>query len=261
MSDLQDRIPQGIPTGRESAILTDIVPLAGGGRLGNKGITEVTVEFMVAQDEMMILTPSLIESNQVMPRLITKKVKTREYSYAKALPAHNMQILTFLRNTAYGPWFETTVISPFTNEPQEERINLATLKEKELTVAPDDQDEFSFVLPASGKHLKFKLLNQEEEDAIQKKAEGLLKTTKIDSLPIERMKAMITELDGSRNKDHIARTVGLLPIMDSRAFRKYAVDIEPGLDLRVECTCKQTGQTFLSPFFFDSIKFLYGSAV
>ena len=145
-------------------------------------------------------------------------------------------IMIWLRATGYGEMYPVKMTDPTTFEEFETEIDLSKLKTKDLTVQPDENNEFSFVLPRSKKKIKFRLLTVADETSITKKTEQRNKVTKsqISNALTYRLLSQIKEIDGNRDPNYISKFLEVMPAYDSLKFREYSDEIEPGIDLEVE---------------------------
>jgi hypothetical protein len=214
----------------------DVIPLPSKGLLYPGQQPTVKVSYLVASDENILTSPNLIKSGKVIDVLIERKVRDLPINYNDLLIGDRNAIMIWLRATGYGEMYSIKLTDPVTGEEFEKEINLSELKIKELTVEPDENNEFSFLLPKSNKNIKFKLLTVKDEETINKKNETRNKKTKspISNLLTYRLETQITEVDGIRDLNKISQFIQNMPAYDSLKFREYSDSIEPGIDLEVE---------------------------
>ncbi len=214
----------------------DVLELPSKGLLYPGKPSTVKVEYLTAADENVLTSPNLIRSGKVLDVLIERKIKSKEIPMSSLLIGDRNAIMIWLRATGYGEMYPVKMTDPTTFEEFETEIDLTTLKTKELTVQPDENNEFSFDLPRSKKKIKFKLLTVADEASITKKTEQRNKVTKskISNALSYRLQAQIKEIDGNRDPNYIAKFIEVMPAYDSLKFREYSDEIEPGIDLEVE---------------------------
>jgi hypothetical protein len=216
----------------------DVIPLPSRGLLypGQQG--SVKVEYMTAMDENVLTSPNLIKSGKVIEILLERKVKESPVHVNEMLVGDRNAIMIWLRATGYGEMYPVKLTDPNSGVEFETEIDLSSLKTKELPegVEPDENGEFTFVLPRSKKKIKFKLLTVGDEKAITSRAEKYEKATKsqISNLLTYRLQAQIKEVDGNRDINFIQQFVNIMPAYDSLKFREYSDSIEPGIDMSVE---------------------------
>jgi hypothetical protein len=231
----------------EFKTLVDIVELPSKGYFYNNRKDRVFVEHMTAKDEQILVTPSLVKDNKATKILISRKVKDTDFKDIDLLVGDENAILLFLRMSAYGPYYDVNVISPFTGEIFKETVDLRKIVEKPLTVNPNDDLLFDYTT-SDGKHtLKFKLLFSSEQDIIKTKSEAKMKVNGgIDETPLERLLHQIVELDGNKDKMRIRLFIDTLKPKTFKEIIKYIDEVTPGLDIRYTYTCPVTEETFLS---------------
>src|SRR5690606_15828611 len=77
-------------------------------------------------------------------------------------------ILMFLRNTAFGSEYQTTLIDPKTKVEFEHTVDLSELNFKEFNLTPNEKGEYIYTLPKSKDVVTFKFLNTKQEDELTK---------------------------------------------------------------------------------------------
>ena len=211
----------------------DVIELPSQGLLYKNKKSSVTVEYLTAYDENILTSPNLLNSGKVLDVLLERKVKDLGFSTKELVSGDRMAILLYLRTTGLGNEYEQMVFDSTGNMVQA-TIDLTTIKSKNLTVKPDEKNEFDFVLPVSNKKIKFRLLTQKDDDEIDEIDKKLLeKNNNVSTVNSLRLERSIMEVDGERDKMKISHILKNLKIMDVRKFNKYVSDIEPGLHLNV----------------------------
>ena len=78
---------------------------------------------------------------------------------------------------------------------------------------------------------------------IVKKVEDIKKKVggNVDQTESLKIKAMIKEVDGNNDLATITSFVSTMPVKDTKAFRKYANSIEPGIMMVQDSTCTFCG--------------------
>lgn len=212
----------------------DIIPLPSNGILYPNNLATVKVEYLTASDENILTSPNLVQSGKVFKVLLEGKVKNLPFSVDELLIGDRNSILLFLRATGYGELYPVKITDPNTGESFETVVNLRELKQKELTAKPDENGEFPFILPASKKQIKFRLLRAKDEEELASLAERKMKANMaISSVLTDRMVRQITEIDGVRDKILIETNIMMMIAKDAFAFREYYDSIEPGIDTRI----------------------------
>jgi hypothetical protein len=211
----------------------DIIELPSQGLLYKNKKSSVKVEYLTAYDENILTSPNLLNSGKVLDVLLEKKVKDLGFDVKELISGDRMAILLYLRTTGLGNEYEQLVFDS-TGNLVPATIDLASIKTKNLTVKPDEKNEFDFEMPISKKKIKFRLLSQKDIDEISEIDKKLMeKNNNISTENSLRLERSIMEIDGERDKLKISHILKNLKIMDVRKFNKYVVEIEPGLDLNV----------------------------
>src|SRR3954452_1006687 len=98
-------------------------------------------------------------------------------------------------------------------------------------------NEFEFSLPMTQVVVTFKLLTHKDEQAIQKEIKGIQKTFKSFSGDITTtLKHTILAVNGIRDTKTIREFVDTMPMMDSKALRKYIQQLSPDVDMKFDFT-------------------------
>ena len=107
-------------------------------------------------------------------------------------------------------------------------------------------NSFDFELPSSKVKVKFKLLTQADQKKIQAEVDRNKKTFNGESkLSSTQLKYQIISVNGDSSPHTIKDFIdnGLM-INDARSLRKYIESIQPGVDLSMEVTDRETNEPF-----------------
>jgi hypothetical protein len=214
----------------------DVISLPSGGMFYKNKKDSVKVAYMTASDENILTSPNLLQSGKVLDVLLEKKILDKDIKAGDLLPGDRNAIIFFLRATGYGEMYPVELTDPKTGDSFIEDIDISQLPTKEVSLIPDENGECSFVLPKSGKTVKFKYLTSSEDEKLIK--DDQIRTKKLGSNAINqvmtlRLQNQITEVDGIRDKTAIMQFVDSMSPMDSSKFRQYLTENEPGLDLTI----------------------------
>ena len=174
-------------------------------------------------------------SGRLIDVLIERKVKDLGFDHKLLLEGDRMAIVLFLRVSAFGENYIQPVVHPTTKKVVEGEIDLTKLEQKKLTVKPDENGLFDFLLPNCNKNLKFRFLTGKDEEELDLLDSELMERNKTDisSKTTLRLERSIMSIDGERDKIKISNVLKTLPLMDIRSLNKYIVDIEPGINFNV----------------------------
>jgi len=219
----------------ELSIPYDVIELPSQGLLYPNKQKTVKIEYLTTMDESILSSPNLLENGLFLDTLLERKIKGSEIKPKDMLIGDRLAILIFLRSTGYGPMYPVNVFDPNSGEFFETEVDLSQLKVKKLSIKPDKDNFFDYVLPTTKKHVKFRLLSGGETTDIDRRDESYQKKSgsKQSNKVVYTLESMIEEIDGEIDKVKISSIIHRLPIMDSRSLREYANTIEPGLDLNI----------------------------
>jgi len=235
----------------------DVIELPSQGLLYQNKQSTVKIEYLTTMDESILSSPNLLENGLFVDTLLERKVKDSEIHPKDMLMGDRMAILVFLRSTGYGPMYPINAFDPGTAKYFEVDVDLSALKIKKLTVKPDKESLFDYILPGTKKKVKFKLLTgteykkiDERDESYQKRSEGG-HSNKV----VYTLEEMIKSIDGETDAIKISSIIHRLPILDSRSFREYAASIEPGIDFNV--TVRTPGGVSVDTFLTISRQFFW----
>lgn len=230
----------------------DVVPLPSGGMFYKNKKQSVKVGYLTAMDENIILGAN----NDLAISLLRNKIYEPDFKVEDMLEGDVEAVLVFLRNTAFGPNIDLTVMDPVTKLPFK-----ATVKIDQLSiikgVEPNTDGTFSLTLPVSKAEIKIKPLNIGEISEIDKVISTYPKgrITPIVTLKLQRQ---IVSLNNTTDLGEIAKFVEQMPIADSKYIKNFIKSNEPRLDMNKEVIApsgeKLTvnvgfGVDFFRPFF------------
>jgi hypothetical protein len=226
----------------------DILELPSQGLLYPNKKSSVKVEYLTAMDENVLVSPNIMNSGRVLDVLLERKVKDLGFPVEELLDGDRVALLLFLRSTSFGEEFKQGVLNK-NGDVVEGTINLSELKQKKLTINPDENNEFDFELPKSKKKIKFRFLNGKDEKDIDEKDEFMKKRfeTDISFALTLKLEKLIMELDGNRDKIYISNFIKTMSILDSRTLTKYIRENEPGIDFETKARIQggESVNTFL----------------
>jgi len=206
---------------------------------------EITVKLMTAREEDILTSTALIKKGIQLDKLLESIVVEPGVNINDLVIGDKNAILVTSRILAFGPEYEAKINDPFDNEEIDITIDLSQIKVKEIDENKlNRSNEYDFFLPVSKTQIKFKLLTHGDELIINKDIEASQKTLKQANEITTRYRRIITEVDGVRDAGTISNFVtNRLLAGDSKALRKYIVEITPDLDLKFDYTSPITGET------------------
>jgi hypothetical protein len=232
----------------------DVIELPSQGILYPNKKSTVKVSYLTTIDENILSSPNIINGGKLIDILLERKVKDLGFDTKDLLDGDRMAILVFLRSTGLGDKYSQAVIDPNSGKVVPGEIDLPSLKQKKLTVQPDENGEFDFELPQSKHKVKFRFLTGKDEEEIDLQDKNLMERNGDDvSQKITlRLERQIMQINDDRDKMKLSSIVKKLSLKDSRALRKYMVkklslkdsralrkymsDLEPGIDFNTTAT-------------------------
>ena len=225
----------------------DVIPLPSKGKLYKDVKQSVRVSFMTTADENILTSPNLLQSGQFLEILINRKLLEQNLRYRDLHVGDRNAIMIWLRATGYGEMYPVTLLDE-KDIPFDTEINLHDLKIKNLSVEPDSEGLFDFIMPLSKVNIKFKLLTCGDVDDI----EAMVDADKESGNPVNnsstyKLEKSIVEVNGNRNKEDIRMFIDGIRILDTKKLNDYIDSIESGLDLNIEIKTPGGGsiKTFL----------------
>lgn len=214
----------------------DVIELPSKGMFYKHKTGKIKVAYLTAQDENTLTSPNLLQNGEVLDELLKNKILTPGINADELLSGDRNAILFFLRATGYGEIYPIKLVDPQTQQEFDYDVDLSKINEKPINVSPDENGEVAFILPKTGKNIKFRYLTAIEESRIVEQEEVSMKATgrKISQLMTKKLEQQITEIDGDRSRAEILQFINYMPVADSSALRKFMNDNKPGLDTDIE---------------------------
>jgi hypothetical protein len=235
----------------------DVLELPSQGILYKNNKKSVKVEYLTAMDENILTSPNISNGNKIVDILLKRKVKDLGFDTGELLVGDRTSLMVYLRVTAFGSEYTQLVFDENAGEFVEATIDLSSLKQKKLTVKPDENGEFEYKLPKSNKIVTFSLLNGKDEEVIDIRDSEFIKRDpdSISNKILFTLEQQIKSIDGERDKIILSNIIKKLPIIDTRSLRKYVNEITPGLDFKT--TARTTGGRSLETFLRFGTNFLW----
>lgn len=198
----------------------------------------VEMKYMTAREEDILTNPNFIKNGIVLDKLLQSLIVS-DINYDDLLVADKDALLIAARILGYGKDYTFPFKNPGTGAVENVTVDLTKLKEKplaETAVLEKGKNEFKYVLPSTGTELLVKLLTVKDEKEIEKEITGLKKIAPANTYELStRLKFIIVAVNGDRSVGTIRNFVdNHLLSRDSRALRKYLLDIAPGIELQFD---------------------------
>lgn len=227
------------------------VPLPSGGLIyppGNPlhGKETLQIKAMTAQEEDILMSQALIKEGTVIQHLLKSCLIDKSIDPDDLLAGDRNSLLVAIRITGYGSEYRASVTCPSCNKPSLGSFDLGGIEIKRLGSQPSQpgMNEFNFALPVTKKQVKFKLLttaDESEANRTREKMKSLFPDLKVEGIVTKQLENQIISIDGKTDRAAIGAFVKAMPAADSRALRSHMINIEPGLKMQVDFTCKLCG--------------------
>ena len=223
----------------------DLIPLPSEGKLYANKKKSVKVAYLTTADENILTSPNLVESGDFLEILINRKLLEPSLRYKDLLPGDRNAIMIWLRATGYGEMYPITI---YDNDgvPFDTEINLSELKTVNLTVDPEEDGLYSFVLPVSKNRIKFRLLSIGEMEELEAEAESR-KDDFINTDSTLILEAQIVSINENKDRVFISDYVENMRVLDAKKLRAYMSEVYCGIDMNISVKAPngETVNTFL----------------
>jgi hypothetical protein len=235
----------------------DVIELPSQGILYKDNKKSVKVEYLTAMDESILTSPNISNGNKMIDILLSRKVKDLGFNAEELLVGDRTALMVYLRVTAFGNEYTQLVFDEVEGDFVDAVIDLSLLKQKKLTIKPNENGEFEYKLPKTNKIVSFSLLTGKDEEIIDVRDKEFIKRDpdNISNRIIFNLEQQIKSIDGEIDKLKISNIIKRLPIIDTRSLRKYINEITPGLDFKT--TARTQGGESLDTFLRFGRNFLW----
>lgn len=209
-------------------------------------LDSVDIKAVTAKEENILSSAALIKKGVVLTELMRACITNRTIDPDQMLVGDRNAVLVAIRVSAYGPIYQARVTCPECGEECDNDFHLGKLSLKTLDVEPHGgpgNNEFEFKLPATGKTVRFKLMDAATVSKLDRDLEAVRKKTGRDQGVTLRLLSQVTYLDGVTDPKNMHRAIEALPAGDARAWRIYMDKIAPGVDMEQEFECTSCGKT------------------
>lgn len=229
-------------------IPTEMVPLPSKGMLYPQGHPWHGKEFvdirsMTASEENILTSESLIKKGTVITELI-RSCLVDNVDPLDLLSGDRNALMIAIRVTGYGKQYDGEITCSDCGFKGPRDFDLTQLGIKPLTIEPvtPGENEFQFVLPGLNVPVHFKFQTGRDEQELLRNAEALKKRgITQETMVTNHLQHSIISVNGVSDRAKLAQFVRLMPARDSNALRKFIRDNEPGVDMKIESTCKSCG--------------------
>ena len=211
---------------------------------------QVEIKYMTAKEEDILTSTNLIKKGVVLDKLLQSLIVS-DINYDSLLVGDKNALMVAARILGYGKDYKIEVNCPACNAKNEDNIDLTQLEHKELDFDSYEKgvNEFEFTLPASNRHIKYKLLCSADDRSIDAELKSLKKFNKdVDSEITTRLKHVVTAIDGETDKGKIRKFIDEEFLSrDSLAFRNHLSEFTADVDMNYYFSCAECAHEKVMP--------------
>jgi len=201
---------------------------------------KIEMKYMTAKEEDILTNSNYIRQGVVIDKLLQSLIIS-PINYSDLLIGDKDAVMMAARILGYGKDYD------FAYQGEKITVDLSALKLKELDeslVQEKGKNEFIYKLPNTDNTITFKLLTQKDDRDIDAELEGLKKLNKNDNSELTtRLKYMILSVNGNYERATVRQFVDTAFLArDSRAFREYYAQINPGMETKVKFETEFDGE-------------------
>lgn len=180
----------------------DVIPLPSKGEAYKDKIAKMSVAYLTAYDENMIVSPNLYRDNLILDYILQEKLLSKEIDPLDLLEGDREAIILFLRASGYGNEYPISATDNISGREFDAVVDLSKLKFKEFNLKGDANGWFPFTLPVSGKEVKFRFPTHRDIVTLEKLQASEENKTKKETISkyIETLDVFI-EKDETINKE------------------------------------------------------------
>ena len=150
----------------------DVIPLPSKGEGYRDKIAKMSVAYLTAYDENMIVSPNLYRDNLIIDYILQEKLLSKQIDPMDLLEGDRDAIILFLRASGYGNEYPITATDEITGREFDAVVDLSKLKYKEFNLKGDSNGWFPFTLPQSGVEVKFRFPTHRDKLMLEKMQEA-----------------------------------------------------------------------------------------
>ena len=150
----------------------DVIPLPSKGEAYKDKLAKMSVAYLTAYDENMIVSPNLYRDNLILDYILQEKLLSRQIDPMDLLEGDRDAIILFLRASGYGNEYPITATDDITGREFDAVVDLSKLKYKEFNLKGDSNGWFPYTLPQSGIEVKFRFPTHRDKLMLEKMQEA-----------------------------------------------------------------------------------------
>ena len=204
----------------------------------------VEMKYMTAKEEDILTTESYIKKGVVMDKLFQSLIISK-INYSNMLIGDRDAIMIAARIYGYGEDYNTKITTP-SGATMTVPINLHDIPAKDVDESLFESRENKFFFKTlDNTELEFKLLTNGDQKEISANLKKAKRGDSRDTQLTSRLFQMIQSIGGNRDKRYIKTWIeNDFRAIDSRKFREYVNEIQPGIDMSIDIIDEDTGEPF-----------------
>ena len=141
----------------------DIIPLPSKGECYASKMKKVSVAYLDARDENIIVSPNLYQDGKIFDVLLKRKVFNNQVDIDDMLDGDREAIILYLRASGFGSEYPIIATDRESGTRFNAVVDLNSIKYKDFTLVGDENGYFDYELPFSKKKIKFRFLTHRDQ--------------------------------------------------------------------------------------------------
>lgn len=203
-------------------------------------LDRVEIRSMTAREEDILTSRALIKKGTVITELIKSCLVNKSVDPLDLLTGDRNALMVAIRITGYGADYDAEIECSACGVKSAHVFNLSEFPIKHLEIEPvaPYTNEFEFVLPRTGRIVRFKFATGRVEEEIMLTQEKLRKMgVQNETNVTTNLLYSVLSISGVEDRQQLSNMIRNLPAMESKALREYIRDNEPGLQMRQNIEC------------------------
>lgn len=206
----------------------------------------IELRFPTARHEDILTSRNLIVKGTALDKFIEALIVDEDVKYGDLLIGDKNALFLASRIMAYGKGYECSIKCPKCSTTADYEMDLEEISTRpyEFSDKTKGLNEFTFTLPFTGADITFKLLSHKDEVMLDRELEQMRKVKNLSGIDNEvttRMRYSVLSVDGETDRTKIMQFVEEMPARDAKAFREFAKEQMPDIDMSFNFTCNNCG--------------------
>lgn len=190
----------------------DIIPLPSKGECYAPKMKKVSVAYLDARDENIIVSPNLYQDGKIFDVLLKRKVFNNQVDIDDMLDGDREAIILYLRASGFGSEYPIIATDRESGTRFNAVVDLNSIKYKDFTLVGDENGYFDYELPFSKKKIKFRFL------------------THRDQLQLDEVNAVNNRVGQKRKIDEIVETLNNFVALDDTLTNERKTKVKTAIN-------------------------------